>query len=84
LKFGIAASGAISITGTWSGVIAASGTAGWARLYDADYITGASTTARRMDFSVSTSGADINLSSTTLTAGATLTIGSGTVTVPAS
>ena len=84
LKFGIAASGAVAITGTWSGVIATSGTAGWARLYDADYITGASTTARRMDFSIATSGADINLSSTTLTAGATLTIGSGTITVPAS
>jgi len=84
LALGNAAAGVIGLSGTWSGVIVASGTAGWARLYNSDYVTGASTTALRMDFSVASSGADINLSSTALTLGATLTISTFNVTQPAS
>lgn len=71
-----------STTQTWSGTAAATGTAGWGRLYDNAYTTGASSTAVRYDFSVGTSGADLNLSSTSIVSGATITIDTFTITQP--
>ncbi|WP_029459687.1 hypothetical protein [Solidesulfovibrio alcoholivorans] len=68
----------------WSGVASATGTAGWFRFYATDRTTGADTTHARFDGSVSTSGAQLNMSSTAITAGATTTIDSFTVTMPAS
>ena len=68
----------------WSGVASATGTAGWFRFYANDRTTGADTDHARFDGSVSTSGAQLNMSSTSITAGATTTIDSYKVTMPAS
>ncbi|NDY56778.1 hypothetical protein G3N56_08475 [Desulfovibrio sulfodismutans] len=86
LEFGTAAGGILSKnTGeVWSGVAATSGTAGWFRFYANDLGTGASTDTARFDGSISTSGAQLNMSSTAITAGATTTIDSFTITFPAS
>jgi hypothetical protein len=86
LNFGDAASGAIAkaTAEVWSGAATTTGTAGWFRFYANDMTTGATTTAARFDGSVSTSGAQLNMSSTAITAGATTTIDSFTVTMPAS
>lgn len=64
---------------TWSGVgLAAAGTgaiATWFRFYDNNYTTGASTTARRFDGAISTSAsAELQMSTTTIVEGATVTI----------
>lgn len=67
----------------WSGVAVATGTAGWYRFYANDLTTGASTSAVRFDGSVSTSGAQLNMSSTAITSGATTTIDSFVITMPA-
>jgi hypothetical protein len=89
LEFGVAASGSISklSTQTWSGVAVASGTAGWFRLYGnaADEATtpAISTTLPRLDGAVATSGAQLNMSSTTITSGATTTLDTFTITLPA-
>ena len=85
LEFGAAASGAISKASgaTWSGAAVASGTAGWFRLYaNATDAGGASTSLPRIDGSVGTSGADLNMSSTTITSGQTYTIDTFTITLP--
>lgn len=75
----------LSKYGTWSGVNVATGTAGWFRLLasvaDAG---GASTTLFRIDGNISTTGANMNLSSTSLTLGATLTIDQFDITLPES
>ena len=85
LNFGTAADGAIAKTSdVWSGVAIATGTAAWFRFYANDMTTGATTTAARFDGSVSTSGAQLNMSSTAVTSGATTTIDSFTFTMPAS
>jgi len=86
LEFGAPAAGTISKASgeVWSGVATATGTAGWFRFYANARTTGASTTAARFDGSVSTSGAQLNMSSTAITAGATTTIDSFAVTLPAS
>lgn len=81
-----AASGLLpkSTSEVWSGVNVATGTAGYYRFYANDFTTGASTTAARVDGAVSTSGAQLNMSSTALVSGATLTLDSFTLTLPAS
>jgi hypothetical protein len=86
LNLGSAADGAISksTSETWSGTATVTGTAGWFRYYANDLTTGASTTAARFDGSVATSGAQLNMSSTTITSGATTTIDSFRVALPAS
>ncbi len=86
LEFDTADNGAISKSSeeTWSGAAAATGTAGWFRFYANDMTSGASTSAARFDGAVSTSGAQLNMSSTAITAGATTTIDSFTITLPAS
>lgn len=61
---------------TWSGVNVASGTQtiGYGRLYEEGDAPGASsTTAARYDFSIGTSGADVNMSSVSAANGATTT-----------
>lgn len=85
LEFGDAASGAISKASgaTWSGAAVASGTAGYFRLCaNATDAGGASTTLPRIDGSIGTSGADLNMSSTTITSGQTYTIDTFTITLP--
>lgn len=69
---------------TWScASILATGTAAWFRLREAsDPGTALSTTACRVDGTVGTSGADMNLTSTSFAAGAPLTINSGQFTLP--
>ncbi len=69
---------------TWSGVGDADGTAGWFRIYDNNYTTGASTTAKRLDGAVATSGAELNMSNTSIQSGVTTTIDSFDLTLPSS
>jgi hypothetical protein len=71
---------------TWSGVGLAAGTAGWFRYEGALADTEASDTAgafNRLDGNISTSGANLNMSSTTVAIGATQTISTFNLTVPA-
>jgi len=85
LLFGATASGSITKSGTWSGVNAATGTAGWARLCGsiAD-AGGASTTLYRLDMDIATAGSIMTMSSTSLTSGATTTIDTVAISHPAS
>ncbi len=69
---------------TWSGLGLVDGTAGWFRTYDNAYVPGASDTEIRFDGSVATSGAQFNMSLTAITAGATTTVNSVSLTLPAS
>lgn len=79
------AAGVIAKTSdVWSGVNAATGTAASYRFYSNAYTTGASTTAERIQGTVGTSGADLNLTSVSLTADATTTIDTFSYTLPAS
>jgi hypothetical protein len=86
LNFADPASGACTKAAAevWSGAAVATGTAGWFRFYANDRTTGADTSYARFDGSVSTSGAQLNMSSTAITSGATTTIDSFIVTMPAS
>ena len=67
---------------TWSGVAGAGGVAGWFRFYDIDETTGGSSTVPSFDGSIGTSGADLNMSNTTITNGGTTTIDSVALTLP--
>lgn len=72
-------------TQAWSGVNAASGTAGWFRQYGPDTDAGALDAAGvmlRMDGAVATAGGEMNFNSTAFTAGATTTIAAFSITVP--
>ncbi len=86
LNFGEVSSGVLSKESgeVWSGVGLAAGTAGWFRIYDNSYITGASTTAISFDGSVATSGGQLNISNTAITVRGTTTIDSVELTMPAS
>jgi len=86
LTFGTVSAGILSkSSATWSGVNAATGTAGCFRLESTEAdANGTSTTAIRLDGSVGTSGSDLNLSSTSLTSGATHTQTQFDIKVPAS
>lgn len=88
LEFGAAALGAIAKNSdVWSGVIASSGTAGWFRFYANPTDAGGADTTYiypRIDGTVGTSGRELNMTSTTLTAGATLTVDSFEITLPES
>jgi hypothetical protein len=84
LTFAVASSGAVSKSGVWSFNGVAVGTAGWFRLKADVADAGAlSTTAVRLDGSVATSGADLNLSNITIAIGAPNTIDTFTFTIPA-
>jgi hypothetical protein len=75
--FGAGSSGAATLSDTPLSVNgAATGTAGWFRMKG----SGGSTV---LDGSVGTSGADLNLSSTSVVSGAPVQITSGTLTMPA-
>jgi hypothetical protein len=87
LKFGEAAAGVLSklASQTWSGVAAATGVAGWFRFVGAvdDPLTADSGSLYlRLDGSIGISGADVNMSNTSIVAGATQTVSDFTVTVP--
>lgn len=87
LAFGVAAGGVLpkSSGQTWSGVALASGTAGWFRFEGPVADSGAldSTESQvRLDGAISTSGAQLNMSSTSITAAATQTITSFPLTLP--
>ena len=84
LTFAAAATGAVSKSGVWSFNGVAAGTAGWFRLkanaLDNDTL---STTLPRLDGSIATSGADMNLSNITIAIAAPTTVDSFTWTQPA-
>lgn len=83
LTFGTPSAGAVSKSGTWSFSGVYPGTAGWFRLkanaLDNDLL---STTLPRLDGSIGTSGADMNLSNLSIAIGATTTIDSFAWTQP--
>jgi hypothetical protein len=88
VTFGDSAAGTLvkATDETWSGVGLAAGTAGWFRFEGAIADTEASDTAgafNRLDGNISTSGANLNMSSTTVAIGATQTISTFNLTVPA-
>lgn len=69
-------------TTDWSGIAIATGTAGWFR-FESDPADdkAISTTYKRLDGAISTSGAEMNLSTTSVTSGGTFTINSANFTV---
>ena len=68
----------------WSDAGLANGTAAWWRMYDNGIITGASSTAKRCDGLLGTSGVTMILSTTTIKLGATVTLDEANFTMPAS
>ena len=77
LFLALAANGAIAkhASQTWSGVGIADGTAGWFRFYGAATDAGGiSTTLPRIDGRIATSGAELNLSNTSIVTGAAQSI----------
>ncbi len=68
----------------WSGKGLSDGVAGWFRYYDNLEQTGAVKSAVRLDGVCGTSGAQLNMSSTSIKAGATTTVDSFEITMPAS
>lgn len=74
-----AATGTAAKSGTWSGVAAATGTAGWFRIEN-------SGATRRYDGAVTATGGggEIELDSTAITSGQTVLINTFTITQPAS
>lgn len=84
LTYGAIASGVLSKSGTWSGVVASGGTAGYFRLCGSVVDAGASSTSLvRIQGTCGVSGADYNMSATTLTAAATHTVDTFSLTFPA-
>jgi len=85
LEFDDASAGVISkkSTETWSGTAVASGTAGWFRMYQAGDSGASSTTDCRLDGACATSGAQLNMSSLSITSGAVQTISTFQITQPA-
>jgi hypothetical protein len=70
---------------TSDGAADASGTPGWFRMHNvSEGPGGSSSTKKRIDGSVGTSGADINFNTVTWVAGGTIAISSLTITIPAS
>lgn len=68
---------------TWSGVCGNTGTAGWFRIQAAGDLGTTNTTDCRIDGAVATSGSQLNVSSTAFVSGATETITSFAITMPA-
>lgn len=88
LKFDVSAAGVMAklTTQTWSGVNAASGTAGWFRQYSCVADASALDSVElymRIDGSVATAGGEMNLNSTAFVSAATTTLASWSMTVPA-
>jgi hypothetical protein len=88
INFGVAATGTLAkkASETWSGQNGATGVAGWFRFYTNAMDTGEETGGDkvRFDGAVATSGAQLNMSSTSLSSGATTTITSFSVSLPSS
>lgn len=86
LDLGDAASGQlVKGDAVWSGVAGSTGTAGWYRFEGSvDDDDSSSTDLIRLDGNIGTTGADLNVSSTTITLGATTTIDTYNVAIPAS
>jgi hypothetical protein len=89
LLFGDSLTGVLSklASQVWSGLGVAAGTAGHFRFLGSVADAGAADSAEvfhRIDGSVATSGADLNMTNTTVAVDATQTISTATVTVPAS
>jgi hypothetical protein len=89
LTYDVASAGTLAknATETWSGVAAATGTAGWFRLVGsvADSGVADSTESQiRIDGAISTSGAQLNMSSTAIASGATQTLSSFSFSLPTS
>lgn len=87
LKFGTPVAGVLPKhpTQVWTGVAAATGVAGWFRFVGPVADSGVlDSTASdvRMDGAISTAGAQINMTNTTITAGATETVASFPITLP--
>lgn len=84
LTFAGAVAGTVSKSGVWSFTGVAEGTAGWFRFKgNAVDAGGLSTSAIRMDGSIATSGADLNLSNIAVAIGAPNTIDGFSFTIPA-
>jgi hypothetical protein len=85
LTFGTAASGVLPKSASvWSGVCDVAGVAAYFRLYGTAGTSGSSTTEKRIDGNVGISGSDMVLANTSLVVGATLTIDTFSLEVPAS
>ena len=69
---------------TWSGVGLVTGNAGWFRFYDNAATTGASTSAIRLDGSIATTGAQMNMTNTGISVGGVTVITSVAITDPMS
>ena len=69
---------------TWSGVGLVAGNAGWFRFYDNAAITGASTSAIRLDGSIATTGAQMNMTNTSISTSGVTVISSVAITDPMS
>jgi hypothetical protein len=84
VKFGTTGAGVLTIgTPAWTGVNIVDGVAGWFRFYGSGGTAGSSNTAIRFDGAVGVSGSDLDLTHTSLKAGATITINAANVTQPA-
>jgi hypothetical protein len=86
LQFGSASAGVIAKAAqVWRFTGLADGTAGWWRFYPAgDTPTSNSSTAARIDGSVGSAGADINMTNVTVQTSAVSTVDSFTITMPTS
>ena len=83
LTFAAASAGTVSKSGVWSFVGIAAGTAGWFRFRgNAPDAGGISTALPRLDGSVATSGANLNLSNISIAVGAPTTVDTFTWTQP--
>lgn len=88
LKFDVVAAGVLpkQVSQVWSGVNAATGSAGWFRHYgsvaDSKALDNAGV-AIRLDGAVSTAGAEMNMTSTAFVSGAVTTLAGWQMTVPA-
>ena len=86
LKFAAPTSGSLSKSGVWSFLGVAAGTAGWFRLKASVTDAGALDTAfvyPRLDGSIATSGADMNLSNLAIAINSPTTVDTLTITMPA-
>lgn len=84
LTFAAASGGSVSKSGVWSFNGVAVGTAGWFRLKgNATDAGGVSTVLPRLDGSIATSGADLNLSNVAITVGGPTTVDTFSLTIPA-
>jgi len=84
LRFGTAAAGTLPrTTPAWSGVVVVAGVAGWFRFYGTGGTAGTSAVEKRFDGACGVSGADLNLSYTSLVVDSVLTIPTFNITEPA-